>query len=322
MKKKGGITFLLLFFLFGFLGGISQLLAQRVITQEQTACQYLAQGKIDKALTILQNELKINADNLNARLYLGIAFYLKKDLEGASQQLERIEKEVDRMSGASRPFGDEAMFTEMGMERKADLLFSKERRGLLYFFQGLILKEKKDLKKAEKKFKKALEFKYDEKASRLQLFDLYIRQNDIKAATKQWQKLKEGLEDEKLFNFLDGFLKYKNGQIEEALANFAKLSSSNLEAKRNTARIHYNQGQYQKAAAIWQEILTANPQDKEAAINLGRAYFHFGDKEKAHKYFAQAGLKIAPEKYSPKKIPLIYGQLIRVAKLDLLCQAR
>lgn len=321
MKKKEGLVFLLPFFCLIFLANSPHLRAQKVFTQEQAACQYLAQGQIEKAVAILQNELKINSDNLNARLYLGIAFYLKKDLDEASKQLERIEKEVDRMTGASRPFGDEAMFTEMGMERKADLLFSKQRRGLLYFCQGLISKEEKDLKKAEKKFKKALEFKYDEKASRLQLFDLYIRLNNIKEATKQWQKLKEGVKDEELFNFLDSFLKYKNGQIEEALADFAKLSPSSLEAKRNTARIHYNQGEYQKAAAIWQKILAANPQDKEATINLGRAYFHLGDQEKAHKYFAQAGLKIAPERYSPKKISLVYGQLIQEIKFDLLCQA-
>jgi len=321
MNKKDRLVFLIVFFWLIFLVSSSQLLAQKVLTQEQTACQYLDKGEIDKALTILKNELKINSDNLNARLYLGIAFYLKKDLEEAFKQLEKIEKEVDRMTGASRPFGDEAMFTEMGMERKEDLLFSKERKGLLYFCQGLILKKEKDLKNAEKKFKKALKLKYDEKTSRLQLFDLYIRMNDIKAATKQWQQLKNTFEKKEKFDFLEAYLKYKNGQVDEALADFAKMSSSNLEAKRNTARINYNHGNYQKAADIWQEILVDNPEDKEALINLGRTYFHLGDQEKAQKYFDQAGLKIAPERYSPNKIPLVYGRLLQDVKFDLLCQA-
>jgi len=320
-NKRERLVLFLIFLLSFFLARSPQLLAQKVVTQVQTACQYLNKGEIERAVVILQNELKIHSGNLNARLYLGVAFYLKKDLEEASKQLEKIEKEVDRMTGASRPFGDEAMFTEMGMERKADLLFSKERRGLLYFCQGLILKEEKDLKKAEKKFKKALEFKYDEKTSRLQLFDLYVRLNDEKAAAKQWEKLKKTFEGTELFNFLNGYLKYKNGQFEEALADFAKMSSSSLEAKRNTARINYNLGNYQKAAAIWQEILAANPQDKEATVNLGRAYFHLGQKGEAQKYFDQAGLKIAPERYSPKKIPLVYVGLLQNVKFDLLCQA-
>lgn len=321
MKKRKRIVFLLFFFVLVFLANNPQLLAQRVFTQEQTACQYLTQGQIDKAVAILQQELKINSDNLNARLYLGIAFYMKKDLEDASKQLEKIEKEVDRMTGASRPFGDEAMFTEMGMERKADLLFSKERKGLLYFCRGLILKEEKNLKNAEKKFKKALKLEYDEKASRLQLFDLYIRMNDIKAAAKQWEQLKKTFEGTELFDFLDGYLKYKSGQLDQALADFEKMSSSSLEAKKNTARIDYNRGNYQKAVEVWQEILAGHPEDKEALINIGRAYFHLGDQEKAHKYFGQTGLKIAPERYSPKKIPLVYGQLLREVKFDLLCQA-
>ncbi|MFQ6069831.1 MAG: tetratricopeptide repeat protein [Candidatus Aminicenantales bacterium] len=307
--------FLLLFFLLN-----NHLFPQRFLTREQTACLYLNKGEIDKAVEILQNELKIQPDNLNARLYLGIAFYMIKNLEEASKQFEKIEKEVERMTGASRPFGDEAMFTQMGMERKAELLFSKEREGLLYFCRGLTLKEKKDLKAAEKKLNKALKLKYDEKVTRLELFDLYIRMNNIKAASRQWEELKKSFEDTDLFDFLDGYLKYEKGNIDQALADFEKLSSSSSEAKKNMARIHYNRGDYQKAIEIWQEIIAQYPEDKEALVNLGRAHFHLGDRVKAQEYFNRAGLKISPERYSPKKISLIYLSLLKDVKFDLLCQ--
>ena len=104
--------------LFSF--GENSAMAQRFVTQEQGACHRLDRGEIDEAIEILQKILEANQDNLNARLFLGIAFYMKKDFGSASKEFVKVEKEVDKVIGASRPFGDEAMFTTMGMDRKSE----------------------------------------------------------------------------------------------------------------------------------------------------------------------------------------------------------
>ena len=298
MKRTIGIISLLV--LFGFIVLNSPL----IFAQEENACRYLNMGETEKAIEILQIVLQRNPNNLNAQLYLGISLYLKKDLEGAFKRFEKIEKEIDRMLGSSRPFGDEAMFTELGMDRKGDLLFSKEHQGLMYFCRGLTLKEKKDLKNAEKRFKEALKQKYDNGATRLQLFDLYIKKKDLKSASKQLAEFKKASGENELFLFLDGYLKYRNNKIDDALAAFENVVSTNLEAKKNMARLHYNSGDYQKAVEIWQEILSLNSDDKDAQISIGRAYFHLGDSAKAQEFFSQAGIKVTPERYSPKKVPL------------------
>ena len=317
MKKRIWIIFVFLFVF--FLSGYS-MNTQEYLTQEEAACRFLDKGEIDKAVEILQNVLTRKPNNFNAQLYLGIALYMKRDVDEALKRFENIEKELDRMVGSSRPFGDETMFTQMGMERKADLLFSEERKGLLSFFLGLSLKEKKNFKNAEKMFKKALKQEYDEMVVRVQLFDLYVKMNDLKSASKQMVELKRISGEGELFIFLDGYMKYRKGSLEDALAAMEKISPSNVEAKKNIARLHYNKGNYQRAVEIWQDILSQFPDDKEGQIEIGRAYFHVGDSEKAQEYFTAAGVQTSPEKYSPKNVPLIYENLLKELKFNLRCK--
>lgn len=319
MKKRIGIIFLL-FLLWVLFPNDHYVTAQGTLTQEEAACVSINKGETDRAIEILQAILKGSPKDLNAQLYLGIAYYLKKDMESAFQRFEKIEKEIDRMVGAGRAFGDEAMFADMGMDRRSGVIFSEERKGLLYFCRGLTLKEKKDLKNAEKRLKKALKLKYDEMAIRLQLFDLYIKKKDIKSAAKQIAELKKISGENDLLIFLDGYLKHRNDKLEDALAAFKKVAPTILEAKKNIARIHYNSGNYQKAMEIWQEILSQIVDDKEALINVGRACFHLGDSEKAQEYFSKVGIKTSPDRYSPKKLPLVYKTQLKEVKFDLRCK--
>jgi len=284
----------LILFLFCLMASGSALLAQRFVTPEEGACHHLEEGEIDEAIEILQKILEANPANLNARLYFGVALYLNKNVEGASLQFEKVEKEVDKMLGASRPFGDEAMFTQLGMDRKSDILFTKQREGLLYFCRGLTLKEGKDFRNAEKKFKKALKLEYDEKATRLQLFDLYIKNRDEKKATQEVAELKKMGEEPESLAFLEGYLAYRKGNDQEALTAFMKIASSSLAAKGNMALIHYNSGDYQKAIGIWEGILSEHADDKESLVNIGRAHFHLGDIEKAQECFTRVGLNVNP----------------------------
>lgn len=319
MRKRIEVIFLVFLFWILFSKGYP-VFGQKILNQEESACRYLDKGEVDKAIEILQRVLERSPGNLNANFYLGIAFYLKKDLESAFQRFVKIEKEIDKVSGSSHAFGDEAMFTQMGMERKEDVLFLEERRGLLYFFRGLSLKEKKDLKKAEKKFKKALKLKYDEMATRMQLFGLYIKMKNLKSASKQLDKLKKISGESEHLVILDGYLKYRKGSINVALAAFEKIAPTNLEAKKNLARIHYNSGNYQKAMEAWEEIYSLQSDDKEAPLNIGRACFHLGNPDKAQEYFSKAGVKISPDRYSPKKVPLVYETMLKEVKFDLKCK--
>jgi len=317
MVKKIPILILLFWSIFP---KSSALFAQGVMTLEEAACVRIDEGRIDEAVEILQRILEASPDNYNAKLYLGIALYLKDDAEAAFQIFHEIDKELNRMVGAGRSFGDDAMFAAMAQERREGIIFSEKRKGLLYFCHGLTLKEKKELKNAEKKLKNALKHEYDETPTRLHLFDLYIKMKNLKSAASQLAELEKISGKNDLLIFLDGYLKYRNDKTEDALEAFEKASSIIAEAKKNIARLYYNRGDYQKSLEIWQEILSGDPDDKEALIDVGRIFFHTGDSEKAREYFSKAGIEASPERFSPKKVPLVYEIQIKGVTFDLKCK--
>lgn len=321
-KKALTIPVLAAWVLFCLRPNSCPLRAQGLVSLEESACQSLDKGDIEEALKLIQKALEVNPDNLNALLYLGIALYMKNDQDSAAEKFAKIEKEVDRMIGASRPFGDQVTFTELGMDRKAERLFSQERRGLLYFCRGLSMKEARDWKNAEKKFREALKQKYDEQAVRLHLFDISIKKQDLKAAAEQLSDLKKIREESEPSIFLDGYLKYREGDSAGALASFQKLAPTNTAAMNNVALLYYNSGDYGKARQIWEEILSVNPEDREAQINSGRASFRLGEIEKAQECFNQAGIKLPLDKASPQKIGLTYESLLKELKFDLMCRVR
>ena len=329
-KKVTVISLLLLFWV--LFPENHPLFPQKIYTQVDSACHCLDKGEIDMAIELLEKELKISPDNLNARLYRGIAFYMKKDLEKAFKEFEKIEKILIKRVDFDRPstpewtregFNPELVDTrliESWMDRQTDVIFSKEKLGLLYFCRGITLKEKKDLKNAEKKFKRARKFKYDETAIVLELVDFYFEKKDLKSASKELGELKKIAGETETYIFLDGYIQYKNNNLTASLAAFEKLAGKMHEAKMNIGCIYYNRGEYQKSIEIWKELLSQQPADKNILINLGRAYFHTGDTERAQEYFDKAGLKISPDRYSPKKIPITYDVLFKKIKFELQCK--
>jgi|GEM_PF-682777 len=336
MRKRVILISLFLLFLFWFLFPENHLLfPQKVFTQVDNACRHLNKGEIDQAIDLLEKELKVFPYNLNAHLYLGIAYYLKKDFEKAFKKFESIEKAIEKRvdfdspakfqrpktSGTLfEPEDIDAKLIEYWKDGKADVLFSEEIKALLYFFRGLSLKEKKDLKNAEKRFKKARKLNYEKTALSLQLIDLYLKKKDTKSASKELAEFKKISGESQIVIFLESYLQYKKNDLETSLAGFEKIAEKMPRAKKNMGRIHYNRGEYQKAIDIWEGILSQQPDDKEVQINLGRAYFQVGDSGKAQEYFDKVGLKISPARYSPKKISLIYNVLPKEVQFDLQCK--
>jgi len=318
MRKRFSMI-LILFFLILSATSLS-LFLQEVLSGEERACQHLAKGEIDQAMDILTREIQRLPQNYNLHLYLGIAYYFKKDSEKAFKEFEKIDKELDKMLTSNQPIGDEVMFLDQAMDRKGAFVFSENKKGLLYFLRGLTLKEKKDIKNAEKKFLTARKYNYDKITLCFELISLYLLSDNFKSASQELVELKKISGENQMTVFVEGCLLYKNNKVDESLAAFEKIKAVMPEAKKNIALLHYNLGNYPKALEIWEETLSLTPDDREALINAGRTLFQLGEQAKAQEYFDKASLKISPENYSPKKIPLILAPLIQETKLELPCK--
>jgi tetratricopeptide (TPR) repeat protein len=300
-------------------------------------CPHIKEGKdLDKVIEILNNDLKNRPWNHDVRLYLSIAYFKKGDNETASELIKKISEQVEALSGSNRPLvnvsdtsqespdresGDVADALRFRQKRERGVL-SQENLGLFYFTDGILLKLKGKSKDAEKRFKAAIKAGYEESAARLQLIDLYIATNNIKAADKEVSKFAKISKDKSTIHFLKGYMYYQNNKAKEARSSFEKALSLNpdfLMAKKNIALLEYNAGNYQKAIEILQEIIQKHPSDKDAHINLGRAYYHNGELKKAEQEFHAVEITIAVDKYSPKKIPLLTLELSKELTFKLIC---
>jgi tetratricopeptide (TPR) repeat protein len=289
----------------------------------KSACRFINEGKIDDAIKILERDLKIRPWNHDLRLYLGISYYLKNEKDLALKELEKIEKELKKMTGSARSFGDQRIFLSMGMERKDRGVFSPENKGLFNFCYGIVLKEKGEFKEAEKKLKEAMKEGYNETEVKLQLIDLAIKEKKFDKAKKELDSILKSVEEDEDILFIKGYIYSKTGKLDEAVGCYEKILSLNpdyISAKKNLGIISYNKGNYQEAINIFSEILDKYSEEKDVLINMGRAYFHLGDKEKAQEFFEQVGVKIPVERYSPKKLPLLPPQLDKKIELELTCK--
>ncbi len=74
----------------------------------------------------------------------------------------------------------------------------------------------------------------------------------------------------------------------------------------NMGWIHYNRGEREGAVALWQEVLTLNPEDREARGNLARAFndqaresYQSGRRGEARAYW-QRTLQVDPKNKAAK----------------------
>ena len=110
--------------------------------------------------------------------------------------------------------------------------------------------------------------------------------------------------------------------LNEAKSCFEKAPASKPDyilAKKNLAIIEYNKGNYKEATEILLDITKSHLSDEKAHVNLGRAYFHNGEIEKAKETFKTVGLSIEVEKYSPDKLPLLCLDLNNNIEFKLNC---
>lgn len=299
--------------------------AQQMYLEENMACKYLEQGKIDQAILLLNRKLKRYPRNYDCHLYLGLAYYLKGDFQNSIKTLSKVEFETERLEKAKSTIQagksmDSFSQEDAYLSGSSAVVFTKERTGVLKFALGMLYKKNKDYKNSSKRFSDALKYKYPEIETRKQLLVVYCFLEEYKKAKKELEELLKSEKESDELCFMKGYVVHYLKDDAQAIESFSRISENMIWAKQNLAIVYYNQGNYNKALEIWQEILAENPEDVNSLKNSGRAYFHLGQKEKAQEQFDKIGLKIKPEKYSPKTIPLILVDPFPEVGFDFQCK--
>ena len=260
---------------------------------------------------------------MDCKLYQGLAYYLQGDFNKAKTTLTKLEFEVDKLSAAPASMTTDVTTADIGnIAGKGGSYFTKGRKGVLKFSLGVLYKREKEYKNALKMFNEALRAKYPEIQAREQLIVVHSYLKEYKKAASHLKKLQKDGESSTALTFLNGYISYYQNDTKGASEQFFSIADEMAEAKRNLAIILYNQGDYQKALDIWLEILAGSPQDALALRNSGRAYYFLGESAKGQEQFDKAGLQMTVEKYSPKKMELVLGDLFTEIVLNFQCQAK
>lgn len=290
---------------------------------EVRACRFLEQGKIKEAVDLLHRKIKRYPNNFDSQLYLGLAYFLQAEFEQAIKILEKVELETEKLDQS--PAAITADRTTANIDQLANrggFMFSKGKRGILKFALGLLYKNSRDFKNAQKRFSAAIKYKYPENEVRAQLLITYCFLKDYKKAKKELEKIAATEATEASLAFLKGYIGFYTKDYDLAEHCFSQLQETMLPARLNLAAVFYNQGKYQPALDIWLGILEGAPKNAEALKNSGRAYYHLGRTAEGQAQFETLGFKMKVEKYSPKTIALLLSDLFPDPKLDLFCEVK
>lgn len=253
---------------------------------------YLNVDEIDEAIRILEKLRATYPQDYDIRLYLGVAFYKKKDYKAALKEFRTIE----------------SYFEYRRAKKMGYFPFSYKNLGLLYFGRGItLLMNKKDFKTAKNKFYYAIRKGYDEINARYLLVYSYLKLKKNKKASRELDKLLERKEIDETDYFIKGYLNFRQGLDNEAVSYLKKaleISPDWLIAKKNLASIYYNKCDWENAIKMWSSIIEESPEDFKSNLNIARAYFQLGRLEEAKQQFKMLNISVPVEKYSPSKIPL------------------
>jgi len=290
---------------------------------------YLQKKEYEEAKKYLTQSLGFHRANFNPRFYLAVIYILNNEIKLAAEQLKIIEENVyfdqswmAKTSGLAprKPNGKiikenelERIKNEKGiyLEKKSasEIIihldaFDERNEGAFYFAQGVVYKINEEFNEAQRKFFEALKANYNEREVRLQLANLYLKQNKKDEAEEQLKKISSRVipfpdllptkfevhhrlkyHDNYLIAALHGtFLKeLEKGKINEAIKALEKslvADEGSFLINHNLALLYYDLEKIQQAEtycarALWYKDFQKVSQDDEAGCHdlMGNIFY-------------------------------------------------
>lgn len=225
----------------------------------ERARAYLQRGKINEALSDINEAIALNSGESRYLLTLSDVYFAMGQLKKTQQTLQKVlindQDNVDAM----------LKMAELNLYRKTyDKAFGflnqamkiEPENARIYFLSGMVNKDKGDTSKARRDFHRATENRQEYYEAWIQLGLIASRKNDSLA--------------------------------EFYYQNALKIRPESEEAHYNLGMFYQENEKYQKAINTYNQLLDINPQHKHAYYNLG--YIHLtgtGKYKKAERYFRQ-----------------------------------
>ena len=216
---------------------------------------YARTGRIRDAVLEAQDLLKRDPNNLEAHKLLG-----------------RIYR---RSLGESMPSGD---VLKLAIEQYEAIVRIEPKNADDHLLLGQLYILNKDMVKAEKELKTAVQLDPTSEEAVTNLAYLYNEEGDFKRAIDLLNNIPEAQRTSKIYAAL-GATYEQHKDYKNAIAAFNKavqLDKENLDAMRGLAQNLVNDNQMEAALNEYKTIQDADPQDAQSALRISEIYRHMG----------------------------------------------
>jgi tetratricopeptide (TPR) repeat protein len=238
-----------------------------------------ARDQFPEALQYYSDALRLDSLNLNALRNLGVLYSLKKDHQKSLEYLLKAEQLDSTDAGIYNSLGvtysnllDSA--NAMKYYRKAVAL-KPEKMEYVRNLAALILGENK-LNEAQSMITKALQYDTTDAEAYYMLSKILIAKKDYRGAEKYLEKMVNLKPWETKYLFLQAFYKEKIQKPEEAAAIYERivtLQPEHFDAHERLGVLYITMKRYPDALAQFEQAAKIHPNDLNARMMLGAAYY-------------------------------------------------
>jgi tetratricopeptide (TPR) repeat protein len=287
----------------------------RLAEHMSRAEKQLEEGKPNEAVIEYKNALQIAPNNADAHFGLAKAYLAARDAGKAYWELqETVRLDPDNLD-ARLSF---AQFLLLGAEdefnqavEKAEAILEREpEKWEAYVIRGRALENLKRLDEAQADYEKAVELQPEDPDVLRTLAAFFSRTGNTEAAEPLFRQLVETDPSAQSWFQLAGFLSQDRTRDEEALAAFLEglevaEDDEKAAAYQRLASFHYQRERYDEAEKALQEGIEATGRDIEMIYALARFYHSRGAKDRADQMIEEA-TEARPDEVAPLLILSAY----------------
>jgi tetratricopeptide (TPR) repeat protein len=233
---------------------------------------YFKSGKINEAVDVLNKEIKLSPENLNAYILLGYIYYEHGNLNKAESVCLDFE---NRLTRSILGENTKSRLSEKDLEDFYKRWGNKNKNlGIPFFVLGLCRKNSENFLEAGDYFRKASRLGYDGVECSVQLIDNELSQKAWERALQESRKAIRTLGSKSEFYFLMGYSFYYSGDFKNAEYCFnsaLELKPYLFEGYKNLAKLYLELKEFRISSEIFKRYLKLFPYDQNIKFLLQRA---------------------------------------------------
>ncbi len=273
---------------------------------------YFEQGRLERALPLLNKSFQQDPNDLDVRLKMGLIYLaMGKSKEARTEAVAVMER---RSQDEEAPIllaeaSETPKEIEETRQRLQKMIQTGGEKAPLQVALGSLSLRQRDFKAAEAAFKRAQTLDAKSSAPYSALGNLYWMQNDLKNAEQAFQAAAERASFRSPKRLKYAQFKIQNGDLDAGkrlLEEMVQKAPDYMPASVLLAEVAFNQKKYDDCDALLKKIVTRDPFNYEASMLRGRMKLAKGETAKAISEFEGVMIRYPKAAYVRYQLALAY----------------